>query len=59
MALVCRSWPKAFAYVPSCSSPTQKSRSSPEDSNQRGVNGVSVVDVHVVPAALCGKVVET
>ena len=31
---------------------------SPEHSNQRGVNGVSIVDVHVVPAALCGKVIE-
>lgn len=60
MALVtaCRSLPRAFAYVSSCSRPNQKSQRSPEDGDQRGVNGVSVVDVHVVPAALCGKVVE-
>lgn len=33
--------------------------SLPEDSNQRGINGVSIIDVHMVPAALCGKVIET
>lgn len=31
---------------------------SPEDSDQRGVDGVSVKDVHVVPTAFCGEVVE-
>ncbi len=36
----------------------QKSGRSPEHGDQRGVNGVSVVDVHVVPAALGGEVVE-
>lgn len=41
------------------SSPIQSMRSLPEDSNQRGINGVSIIDVHMVPAALCGKVIET
>lgn len=60
MALVAmrRSLPAALACVPSCSRTNGKSRGSPEDGDQRGVDGVSVVDVHVVPAALCGKVVE-
>lgn len=31
---------------------------SPEDAHQRGVDGVSVVDIHVVPAALGGEVAE-
>ena len=31
---------------------------SPEDGNQRGVDRVSVIDVHVVPAALGGKMIE-
>lgn len=31
---------------------------SPEDGDERGVDGVAVVDVHVVPAALGGEVVE-
>lgn len=50
--------PSHFHTSPSCRCPHQKSRRSPEDSDQRGVNGVSVVDVHVVPAALCGEVAE-
>lgn len=45
-------------FPPSHRSPIQNSKRSPEDSNQRGVNGVSIIDVHVVPAALCGKVIE-
>lgn len=43
------SLPTSLTALPLC---------SPEHSNQRGVNGVSIVDVHVVPAALCGKVIE-
>lgn len=31
---------------------------SPEDGDEGGVDGVAVVDVHVVPAALGGEVVE-
>lgn len=31
---------------------------APEGGEQRGVDGVSVVHVQVVPAAFCGKVVE-
>lgn len=31
---------------------------SPEDGDERGVDGVAIVDVHVVPAALGGEVVE-
>lgn len=54
----CQSLSKAFACVSSCSSPNQKSWHSPEDRDQWGVNRVSVVDIHVVPAALCGKVLE-
>lgn len=45
-------------FPPSHSSPIQNSRRSPEHSNQRGVNGVSIIHVHMVPAALCGKVIE-
>lgn len=58
------SWRRAKARLshfhtsPSCRCPHQDSRRSPEDSDQRGVNGVSVVDVHVVPAALRGEVAE-
>lgn len=50
--------PSHFHKSPSCRCPHQKSRRSPEDSDQRGVNGVSVVDVHVVPAALSSEVAE-
>ena len=32
--------------------------SSPEDGHHGGEDRVSVVDIHVIPAALCGKVVE-
>lgn len=36
----------------------RRSSPSPEDSSQGGIDGVPVVDVHVVPAALGGKVIE-
>ncbi len=32
---------------------------SPENSNQRSVYRVSIIDVHVVPTAFCGKVVKS
>lgn len=31
---------------------------SPENSYQRCINGVSIKDIHVIPTALCGKMVE-
>lgn len=55
---LCQRLPESFPYFLSPLRSQLSPLCSPEHSNQRGVNGVSIVDVHVVPAALCGKVIE-